>query len=65
MEGLNRRGFLTRACLATLAPLALPARARAVDPVARTRPSHLKLSLAAYSYRDYLSGPNKSMDEWH
>jgi sugar phosphate isomerase/epimerase len=62
MDGLNRRGFFTRACLATLAPLALPARARAGDPVARTRPSHLKLSLAAYSYRDSLSGPNKSMD---
>ena len=62
MDGLNRRGFLTRACLATLAPLALPGRVRAVDPVGRTRPSHLKLSLAAYSYRDLLSGPNKSMD---
>src|SRR5262249_39598881 len=25
-------------------------------------PSHLKLSLAAFSYRDYLTGPKKSMD---
>jgi sugar phosphate isomerase/epimerase len=28
----------------------------------RTRPSHFKLSLAAYSFRDFLSGPNPSMD---
>jgi sugar phosphate isomerase/epimerase len=36
--------------------------ARANDPIGRTRPSHLKLSLAAYSYRDYLKGPKKQMD---
>jgi sugar phosphate isomerase/epimerase len=28
----------------------------AIPPVARSRPSHMKLSLAAYSYRDYLTG---------
>ena len=33
-----------------------PARARAIPPIGRTRPSHLKLSIAAYSYRDYLTG---------
>ena len=29
----------------------------AIDPIGRTRPSHLKLSVAAYSYRDYLPHP--------
>jgi sugar phosphate isomerase/epimerase len=29
---------------------------RAIPPIARSRPSHLKLSIAAYSYRDYLTG---------
>jgi sugar phosphate isomerase/epimerase len=36
--------------------------ASAIDPIGRTRPSHLKLSLAAYSFRDYLAGPKPSMD---
>src|SRR5262249_53076678 len=30
--------------------------ARAIPPIGRSRPSHLKLSIAAYSYRDYLTG---------
>jgi sugar phosphate isomerase/epimerase len=30
--------------------------AMAIPPFARSRPSHMKLSLAAYSYRDYLTG---------
>jgi sugar phosphate isomerase/epimerase len=34
----------------------------AIEPIGRTRPSHLKLSLAAYSYRHLLDGPNRSMD---
>jgi sugar phosphate isomerase/epimerase len=29
--------------------------ARAIPPIGRTRPSHLKLSIAAYSYREYLA----------
>ena len=36
--------------------LASPRRATAIPPIGRTRPSHLKLSIAAYSYRDYLTG---------
>jgi len=31
-------------------------RAMAIPPIGRTRPSHLKLSIAAYSYRDHLTG---------
>ncbi len=55
----TRREFLTAgaACLALHRTLA-----RAAEPIRRTRPSHFKLSLAAYSYRKYLTGPDKSMD---
>ena len=49
----SRRDFLASAALAALA---LPsATARAIGPIGRTRPSHLKLSLAAYSFRDALA----------
>jgi sugar phosphate isomerase/epimerase len=63
MPQVNRREFFGMAALAgvscTVAP---PGTARAIDPIGRTRPSHLKLSLAAYSYKDYLIGPRKRMD---
>ena len=63
MVPMTRRGFLAQTALATTAgPLVLARPAAAVGPIGRTRPSHLKLSLAAYSFRDFLSGPNKSMD---
>jgi sugar phosphate isomerase/epimerase len=63
MLHMNRRGFLKNTALAAAAgPLALARTASAVGPVGRTRPSHFKLSLAAYSYRDQLSGPAKTMD---
>jgi len=57
--GVTRREFLAAgaACLALTWSLA-----GAAEPIGRTRPSHLKLSLAAYSYRKYLTGPDKSMD---
>src|SRR5437899_923047 len=56
---VTRREFLA----AGAACLALPwAPVGAAEPIARTRPSHFKLSLAAYSYRKYLAGPDKSMD---
>jgi sugar phosphate isomerase/epimerase len=58
----TRRGFLAKAALAAAGPLALARTATAIDPISRTRPSHLKLSLAAFSYRDYLTGPKKSMN---
>src|SRR5438067_9023523 len=60
MSLMKRRDFLVNASLlGLLGPRTL---AHAIDPIGRTRPSHLKLSLAAYSYRDYLSGPKKRMD---
>ncbi len=36
--------------------------ARAIPPIGRTRPSHLKLSIAAYSYRQYLTSKPPQMD---
>jgi sugar phosphate isomerase/epimerase len=63
MLPLNRRGFLAQTALAMAAgTVALARPALAVGPIGRTRPSHLKLSLAAYSYRDLLAGSNKTMD---
>jgi sugar phosphate isomerase/epimerase len=41
---------------AGLGTLASPRPAEAIPPIGRTRPSHLKLSIAAYSYRDHLTG---------
>ncbi len=63
MPRTTRRGFLARAALAaTAGPLALARPARAIDPIGRTRPSHMKLSLAAYSFRQYLDFKNPKMD---
>jgi sugar phosphate isomerase/epimerase len=62
MSRTNRRRFLTHAATATTGLLALTRTASAVDPIGRTRPSHFKLSLAAYSYRRHLAGPEKRMD---
>jgi sugar phosphate isomerase/epimerase len=58
----NRRQFLTRIAVAAAGPMVLARTSSAIDPIGRTRPSHLKLSLAAYSYRDFLVGPKKTMD---
>src|SRR4051812_1221281 len=60
MPHLNRRDFLANASLLGL--LGQGALVLAAEPIGRTRSSHLKLSLAAYSYRDYLTGPKKDMD---
>lgn len=64
MSRMHRRRFLTRALAVASAPLALsiPRPARAIGPVGRTRPSHLKLSLAAYSFRQELDFKNPKMD---
>lgn len=65
MMSVSRRAFLNSAAAAT-AFAALPARrssaaAAAMDPIRRPAASRMKLSLAAYSFRDSLSGPKKSM----
>ena len=50
MNPISRRQFLATSTLA----IAGASTARGIDPIGRTRPSHLKLSLAAYSFRDSL-----------
>ncbi len=62
MPQMTRREFLGRAALAAAGPVVLARPAAAVGPIGRTRPSHFKLSLAAYSFRDRLTGPNQTMD---
>ncbi len=63
MAPMNRRAFLTRTALAAAAgPLAMTGAARAIEPIGRTRPSHLKLSVAAYSFRQYLDFKAPKMD---
>ena len=69
MKPLHRRGFLTAAAaglsgFAAAYPFFRPAQGM-IDPVNRTRPSHLKVSLAAYSFRDRLQpkqGAKPTMD---
>ena len=63
MRPTTRRHFLRNAaCAAVAGPLALTRPAAAIAPIGRTRPSHLKLSLAAYSYRQFLAGKKPLMD---
>jgi sugar phosphate isomerase/epimerase len=60
---MTRRDLLGKATFGVAAWATAGSRtAHGVDPIGRTCPSHLKLSLAAYSYRDYLKGPKKRMD---
>ncbi len=61
MMNVNRRAFLKTAAAGALA-LNAKAPALAIPPIGRTRPSHLKLSLAAYSYRQFLTGKSPKMD---
>src|SRR5688572_25587883 len=56
---MNRRAFVS--AVAALPAMMLPSSAAAIDPIKRTGPPRMKLSLAAYSFRDSLSGPKKSM----
>ncbi|HZW29271.1 MAG TPA: sugar phosphate isomerase/epimerase family protein [Isosphaeraceae bacterium] len=65
MRHLTRRGLLQQAAAAMTVgcgALASPRPARAIPPIGRTRPSHLKLSIAAYSYRQYLTGRPPKID---
>ena len=55
---MDRRSFLAAVAAA---PLGAPLAPTAIDPIKRTGPPHMKLSLAAYSFRDALSGAKKSM----
>src|SRR5262245_63193455 len=50
MQSLSRRRFLITSAVS----LALPTAAAAIDPIRRTGQAPLRLSVAAYSYRQYL-----------
>lgn len=56
---LTRRSFLSTA--AGAAAFATARSAFAIGPIKRHGPSRMKLSLAAYSFREALTGPKKSM----
>lgn len=59
MAAFDRRNFLAASGALLAAPCAAafaPASARAVEPVVRPGKPFFKFSLAAYSYRDYLTG---------
>lgn len=58
----SRRRFLAQSSAALGGAFALGPAAFAGGPLKRTRPSRLKLSIAAYSYRDSLAGKNRTMD---
>jgi sugar phosphate isomerase/epimerase len=60
MDSISRRRFFKGMTLATAS--LMPRVCRAMGPIGRTRPSHLKLSVAAYSYRDYLQAKPPKMD---
>lgn len=57
---LTRRSLLTAIGAVTISGVYAPA-IPAIEPVTRKGGPRMKLSLAAYSFRDYLSGSSKSM----
>src|SRR6188768_3532260 len=56
MSPLSRRDFVCSAAAASLAVAGPLASARAIGPIARNGEAKFKFSLAAYSYRDLLTG---------
>lgn len=64
MSATHRRGFLQKALIAGAATssMAWPKSAKAIPPIVRNRPSKLKLSVAAYSYRQLLTAKPPKMD---
>jgi sugar phosphate isomerase/epimerase len=51
---MTTRRFFLQSGLAASAALALSRSVSAIEPIRRSGPAHIKLSLAAYSYRKYL-----------
>lgn len=65
MSNLSRRDWLSSASTAALAALAASPAARALEPLVRRGPPRLRLSLAAYSFRDFFRdqpGPGAAKD---
>ncbi|MFN0017757.1 MAG: sugar phosphate isomerase/epimerase family protein [Pirellulaceae bacterium] len=65
MLPFSRRSFLSSSAALT-AGVALASSARAIEPIARNGKAKFKFSLAAYSYRDLLSGmaPKLTMNDF-
>jgi sugar phosphate isomerase/epimerase len=67
MSQLSRRQFVQSTLAAGAAFAALPA-ARAIEPIARSGQPHIRLSIAAYSYRDFLKPrtgkPTMTLDDF-
>ena len=61
----SRRQFL-QSTLAAGSGLVLAPSAHAIEPIRRSGPSHLRLSIAAYSYRKYLDlkKPTMTLDDF-
>jgi sugar phosphate isomerase/epimerase len=62
----SRRDFMVSVGTAGAAAAITTLEAAPNDPIRRLPPARMKLSLAAYSFRDYLAGKNKSMsyEQW-
>jgi sugar phosphate isomerase/epimerase len=62
MANITRRRLLASVTAGPLVLAVAPRARAAIDPFERKRPGHLKLSLAAYSLRQYLDFKNPKMD---
>jgi sugar phosphate isomerase/epimerase len=65
----TRRQFLSAACAAGAAWTAVPSSGSAIEPIRRNEKSHIRLSIAAYSYRKYLDlkakpAPSMTLDDF-
>jgi sugar phosphate isomerase/epimerase len=65
----TRRQFLGAACAAGAGWAAIPRSVAAIEPIHRIGKSHIRLSIAAYSYRQYLDlkakpKPSMTLDEF-
>ena len=58
---MHRRAFLGSLAAASLGEVIRPRAAEAIEPIKRSGPPSMKLSLAAYSFRTALAGAKKSM----
>src|SRR5918999_1821824 len=56
---MKRREFLS--ALSVVPVVGLSGAAAAIDPIKRVGPTRMKLSLAAYSFRTFLAGAQRSM----
>lgn len=60
--GCHRRTFITAGVAGIASVGLLTPKAQAIEPIERGFGPRMKLSCAAYGYRSYLSGNNKTMD---